>query len=337
MTEETEEQVETTTETLPADHHSGYVAVIGRPNVGKSTLFNRLLGQKIAITSPKPQTTRDELLGIYTQDDAQIIFFDTPGIHQPEHKLGEHMVTVAEKTVPNSDVVLWLVDAGVKPTEEDINIANRLQNLHKKRPIKQLVLGLNKSDQQRARDTAEWRGEEYSELLEWWSGKAHSAESTEQSQAATLPICRFSARTGEGIPELLATLRTLLPLGPRYYEEDEVTDLQVRFIAEEMIREKALMLLQDEVPHSLAVEVDEYTERSATLTYISATIYVERPTQKAIVLGEGGKMIKKIGASARKEIEELVGTKVYLELWVKVWERWRTRPDLLRRLGYTPD
>lgn len=338
------------------NHHSGYVAVIGRPNVGKSTLFNRLLGQKIAITSPKPQTTRDQLLGIYTQEDLQIIFLDTPGIHRPEHKLGEHMVTVAEKTIPDADIVLWLVDAGVKPNEEDQNIANLLQRLHKRQPIKQIVFGLNKSDQQRAQDTAEWRGEEYLELLAWWSGKSTRAESEFQSHESevqsrgsesadqafairnsqfAIPICRFSALTGEGIPELIATLRVLLPIGPRYYQEDEVTDLQVRFIAEEMIREKALLFLQDEVPHSLAVEIDEFSERSATLTYISATLYVERATQKPIVLGEGGKMIKKIGASARKEIEELLGTKVYLELWVKVWEHWRTKPDMLRRLGYS--
>lgn len=323
-------------EVIPPDHRSGYVAVIGRPNVGKSTLFNRLLGQKIAITSPKPQTTRDQLLGIYTQEDVQIIFYDTPGIHRPENKLGEHMVTVAEKTIPDADVVLWLVDAGVKPTEEDSNIANLLQKLHRKQPIKQIVLGLNKSDQQRAQDTAEWRSEEYSELLQWWQPK-QLADSARPTPHAALSLCRFSARTGDGIPELLATLRSLLPVGPRFYEEDEVTDLQVRFIAEEMIREKALLFLQDEVPHSLAVEIDEFTERSERLTYISATLFVERPTQKAIVLGEGGKMIKKIGASARREIEELLGTKVYLELWVKVWERWRTRPDLLRKLGYTPD
>lgn len=319
------------------DHHSGYVAVIGRPNVGKSTLFNRLLGQKIAITSPKPQTTRDQLLGIYTEENLQILFLDTPGIHRPEHKLGEHMVEVATKTILDADIVLWLVDAGVKPTEEDIHIAEVLRKLHQKHSLKQIALGLNKTDQQRAKDTAEWRSEEYSELLAWWGGSHESPQSAIRNSQSPILLCRFSARTGEGIPQLIETLRSALPVGPRYYAEDEVTDLQVRFIAEEMIREKALLLLQDEVPHSIAVEIDEFTERSETLTYISATIYVERPTQKAIVLGEGGKMIKKIGAAARKEIETLLETKVYLELWVKVWERWRTRPDLLQKLGYAPE
>ncbi|MFN8442136.1 MAG: GTPase Era [Caldilineaceae bacterium] len=324
-----------------SDHHSGYVAVIGRPNVGKSTLFNRLLGQKIAITSPKPQTTRDQLLGIYTEENLQILFLDTPGIHRPEHKLGEHMVEVATKTILDADIVLWLVDAGVKPTEEDIHIAEVLRKLHQKHSLKQIILGLNKTDQQRAKDTAEWRSEEYSELLAWWGESAQSAFTSHESRITNsqspLLLCRFSARTGDGIPQLIETLRLALPVGPRYYAEDEVTDLHVRFIAEEMIREKALLLLQDEVPHSIAVEVDEFTERSETLTYISATIYVERPTQKAIVLGEGGRMIKKIGAAARKEIETMLETKVYLELWVKVWERWRTRPDLLQKLGYAPE
>lgn len=328
---------------VSSSHRSGYVAVIGRPNVGKSTLFNRLLGQKIAITSPKPQTTRDRLLGIVTEEDVQIIFFDTPGIHKPEHKLGEHMVSVAEETIPDADVVLWLVDGSVKPTEEDQRIADILQRLHKKHSIKQLVLGINKSDQRRTQDTAEWRTQEYWELLTWWTPNRRTPLSTSSGQPISAhaadhkslyPTCLFSAKTGAGIPDLLATLRGLLPLGPRYYEEDEVTDLQVRFIAAEMIREKALLFLGDEVPHSIAVEIDEYTERSATLTYLSAVIFVERPTQKAIVLGEGGRMIKKIGAAARPEIEELTGTKVYLEIWVKVWERWRTRTDLLRQLGY---
>jgi GTP-binding protein Era len=304
------------------DHRSGYVAVIGRPNVGKSTLFNRLLGQKIAITSPKPQTTRHRLLGIYTQADMQIIFYDTPGIHQPQHKLGEAMVKVAEETIAEADVVLWLVDGSVPPTGEDRKIADLLQRLHSRKALKRLLLGLNKVDQCRAQETTEWRSQEYRELLTW------------HPQVNDIPVLSFSAKSGDNVALLLQTLYGLLPSGPRYYAEDEVTGLQLRFLVAELIREKALLLLADEVPHSIAVEVDEYTERSATLTYISATIYVERASQKAIVLGEGGRMIKKLGASARPEIETLTGGKVYLELWVKVWERWRQRGDLLRQLGY---
>jgi len=313
------------TQELPPDHRSGFVAVIGRPNVGKSTLLNRLLGQKIAITSPKPQTTRDQLLGILTEDDAQILFLDTPGIHKPEHKLGEYMVGVAADTVREADVVLWLVDINTPPKPEDQHIVDLLQTLHRRQPLTALIVGLNKVDQSAGAATDK-RVQEYLDLLPWFGA------GTENSTGAGFAV--FSARTGQGIDELRHTLRERLPLGPRYYPADQVTDLQLRFLAAELIREKALLLLQQEVPHSIAVEVDEYSERNAKLTYISATIYVERPSQKGIVLGENGSMIKKIGAAARPEIEQLVETKVYLELWVKVWEKWRTRAGTLRRLGY---
>ena len=316
----------------PSDHRSGFVAVIGRPNVGKSTLLNRVLGQKIAITSPKPQTTRDQMLGILTTADAQMLFLDTPGIHRPLHKLGEYMVQVAADTIADADVVLWLVDINTPPTDEDIAIAELLQQLttRKKRRIKlpPLLLGFNQVDRWGgdAESTAV-RVREYEALVGWVSG-SHHAERPAVSTAV------FSAATGRGIDELLAAVRALLPAGPRYYPEDQITDVNLRYMAGEIIREKALYLLQDEVPHSLAVEVDEFVERSATLTYISAVLYVERDTQKAIVLGSGGSMIKRIGQNARPEIEELVGTKVYLELWVKVWERWRKRQNLLKQLGY---
>lgn len=309
---------------LPPDHRSGFAAVIGRPNVGKSTLLNRVLGQKIAITSPKPQTTRDQLLGILTREDAQILFLDTPGIHKPQHKLGEHMVQVAEETIADADVVLWLVDASMPPTDEDEAIAALLHRLAQRGTAQSvpLILGLNKLDDPALGDPdllvtrmAEYRG-----LLAW--------------RAATVHTLAFSAVTGAGVDELLACVRDLLPVGPRYYPEDQVTDQQTRFIVAELIREQALRLLQQEVPHSIAVAVDEYTERSAGLTYISAVIYVERDSQKGIVLGKGGRTIKRIGQAARPEIEDLVGTKVYLELWVKVWEKWRRREAMLRRLGY---
>ena len=306
-------------EELPPDHRSGFVAVIGRPNVGKSTLLNRILGQKIAITSPKPQTTRDQVLGIVTLEDAQILFLDTPGIHKPQHLLGEHMVTVATETIDDADVVLWLVDINTPPTEEDQNIAELLVKLARrgKQKLAPLVLGLNKLDQP---DEAlvEQRTAEYTALIG-------------DIQMETLSL---SGLTGTGVDELLDTLRDLLPVGPRYYPADQVTDLQTRFIVAELIREQALHLLSQELPHSLAVVVDEFTPRDENMTYISAVIYVERETQKPIVLGERGRMIKRIGQRARPEIEELVGTKVYLELWVKVWEKWRKSESKLRHLGY---
>ena len=336
-----------TIDQLPPDHRSGFIAVIGRPNVGKSTLFNRILGQKIAITSPKPQTTRDQINGIYTTDDEQIIFVDTPGIHVPKHKLGEYMVEAARETIVDADVLLWLVDINEPPTEEDRRIARMLGALNDRRPLPPLALGLNKSDR--------WGGEavgtqrrvqQYLDLIDWvgeeqrgrGAGEQGSKEEFEDSDlsrspAPPLPI-PFSAITGDNVNVLLAALRERLPVGPRYYPEEQVTDLQVRFIVAELIRERALHYLSEEVPHSVAVVVDEFTRRSDTLRYILANIYVERESQKEIVIGSKGSMIKRIGQAARPEIEEMVGMQVYLELRVKVWEKWRKRASQLRRLGY---
>lgn len=351
---------------LPDDHRSGYVAVVGRPNVGKSTLLNRLLGQKIAITSPKPQTTRDQILGIYTTKNEQILFLDTPGIHEPKHRLGEYMVDAAVRTLGDADVLLWLVDINTLPTEADRRIADLLREQSSRRPLPPIVLGLNKTDQ--------WGGEEvgterrigaYLTLLDWLSegeqgnrrageqgnreaGEQGSGGAEEQEGSASDVVNReskianpnsltpvtFSAITGRNVDKLLNALRKLLPQGPRYYPEEQVTDVQTRFVVAELIRERALHHLHEEVPHSIAVAVEEFSERSAEMTYILATIYVERASQKKIVLGEGGQMIKRIGQAARPEIEALVGTKVYLELWVKVWEKWRKRAGKLRQLGY---
>lgn len=313
-------------EEVPADHRSGFVAVVGRPNVGKSTLLNRIMGQKIAITSPKPQTTREQLMGILTEEKLQAVFLDTPGIHKPQHKLGEYMVAVAETTLKDADLILWLVDVNDPPTEEDQAIAALLHRLQFKRKLPPLVLCLNQVDR--------WQGEEealaerlqqYDELVAWMVTAGESA-----------PVTKLvlSARNGQGVEELLDLLRLQLPLGPRYYPAEQVTDMQTRFIVAELIREQALHLLQQEVPHGIAVEIDEFKERNADMTYISAVLYVERRSQKGIVLGEDGKMIKAIGRGARPAIEELVGTKVYLELWVKVWEKWRKRSGMLRQLGY---
>jgi GTP-binding protein Era len=357
MPNETPEFTPLFPEDLPPDHRSGFVAVVGRPNAGKSTLLNRLLGQKIAITSPKPQTTRDQLLGILTTADAQYLFLDTPGIHRPLNKLGEYMVTVAAETIEDADVALWLVDINVPPTAEDAAIAELLLRLHRKHKLPPLVLGFNHADRWSAPegDTGV-RVNEYVTLvapLVDGTVAARQQEPKPQEPGAQEPVSAgaadepplrpllstaiFSAANGAGVGALQQQLRALLPRGPRYYPEDQVTDLQLRFIAAELIREKALLLLQDEVPHSMAVEVDEFVERSPTLTYISAVIYLERDSQKAIVLGKDGGMIKRIGQRARPEIEELVGTQVYLELWVKVWERWRRRDNLLRQLGYATE
>jgi len=317
---------------LSSDHRSGIVAVIGRPNVGKSTLLNRLMGQKIAITSPKPQTTRDQLLGILTEETVQILFLDTPGIHQSSHKLGEYMVAVAEETLRDADVILWLVDANSPPQPEERYIAELLHYQHDKQPLPAIVLGLNKVDIMEDSTSAS-----SNESMVEENTKAYLALLTGEDKAVPLPtpvVHRLSALTGDYVPDLVDLLRGLLPEGPRYYPEDQVTDQQTRFIAAELIREQALRLLAQEVPHSIAVQIDEFVPRNKNMTYISAVIYVERKTHKGIVLGDKGRQIKAIGQAARPEIEELVGTRVYLELWVKVWEKWRKREQMLKKLGY---
>lgn len=313
-------------EPLPPGHRSGFIAVVGRPNVGKSTLLNQLLEQKIAITSTKPQTTRDQILGIRTDKDVQFIFIDTPGIHQPRHKLGKYIVQVAEQTiVDNADVVLWLVDINTPPTQDDHMIAERLQEMQRARKLPFILLGANKVDTWPGGDLIE-RQIEYGELLSWLTTREDGQE--------TIPVLPLSATSGQGVDDLLDYLRDLLPAGPRYYPFDQVTDLSMRFIAAEIVREKALLLLHQEIPHSLAVVVTDWNERSEKMTYISATIFVERHSQKGIVLGRKGSMIKQIGQAARQDIEEMVGTQVYLELWVKVLKKWRKKDNLLRRLGY---
>lgn len=301
-------------EEVAPSHRSGFVAVVGRPNVGKSTLVNALLGQKIAIVSPKPQTTRNRMLGILTRDDAQIIFVDTPGIHQPLHRLGQVMVETATMALPDADVVLWLVDASVLPTDEDRQVAGVLARLPRAVP---LLVGLNKSDRL---------------ALE-------RKESTIAAYVALAPRAApvlFSALRSDNLDDLLSRLIAALPLGPRLYPEDEITDQQERFIAAELVREQALLNLRDEVPHAVAVLVNEFKDRSENMTYISAVIYVERETQKGILLGKDGGMLKRIGQGARREIEELLGRQVYLELWVKVRPKWRTKDEELRKLGYPP-
>ncbi len=296
---------------LPPDHRSGYVALVGRPNVGKSTLLNAYVGQKVAIVSKKPQTTRNRILGILTRSDVQIIFVDTPGIHQPSHKLGEYMVKTAQRAVPDADVVLFMVDVSVLPTREDRLVAEFLA----KSCPSPVILVMNKMD-----------------LL--------LADKVEPHSRMYLALGEFdgwmmtSATQGHNLGKLLDMVISRLPGGPRYYPEGQVTDLTERFIASELVREQVLRFLHQEIPHAIAVVVEEFKQRPSGGTYIAATIYVEKGSQKRIVIGAGGKMLKRIGTAARREIERLLNTKVYLELWVKVRAKWRRDDVALRRVGY---
>jgi GTP-binding protein Era len=296
------------------------VTVVGKPNVGKSTLMNAYLGQKIAIVSPKPQTTRNRLLGILTLErargdlaDAQVIFVDTPGIHQPLHKLGEYMVDAAVGAILDADLVLFLVDVSQPPDDEDRQIAAILRQRAGHLP---LILALNKVDLLPP-DQATLHVEAYRALGDFGDWLL------------------LSALQGDNRDQLLEAIVDRLPPGPRYYPEEQITDQQLRFMAAELIREQVLRHLRQEVPHSVAVIVQDFKERTEDLTYISANVFVERDTQKGIVLGRGGQMIKRIGQDARREIEDLLGTKVYLELWVKVKKKWRKDEQELRRMGYS--
>ncbi len=312
---------------LPPDFRSGFVAVVGRPNVGKSTLINTLLGQKVSIVSPKPQTTRNRLIGILTRDDAQIIFLDTPGIHKPLHKLGEVLVETAAAALPDADVVVWVVDGAARPNDEDRQVAAVLAQAARRLPV---ILALNKCDR--------LLPEYVQDNTALYSALAPGAE----------PLL-ISATRGDNLALLVAKIVAALPFGPLLFPEDQVTDQQLRFMAAELVREQVLLNLRDEVPHSVAVFVDRFEEREPSdvslnasdtagpasgMTYISAVVYVERETQKMILLGKGGAMIKRIGQAARQSIEELIETRVFLDLWVKVRPKWRTNEEELRRLGY---
>jgi GTP-binding protein Era len=294
------------------DFRSGFIAILGKPNVGKSTLVNALLGQKVAAVSPRPQTTRRRQLGILTTDAAQLVFVDTPGVHTPHHKLGQFFNQEAEEALDGVDAVLFLVNLSADPDEEDSRVTDLLASMRRSPP---LVLGLNKADLVPP------------EALE-------SRRAAYQALIPNVPTAAFSATSGQGLPELLDLLISLLPIRPAEYPEDQVTDLYEREIAVELIREAALVFLQQEVPHALAVRLDEFSERANGDAYIAATLFVERDSQKGIVIGEGASMLKKIGSAARKEIEAMSGRKVYLELRVKVSKDWRDDEDALRRFGY---
>lgn len=303
--------VEQASATSPPAFRAGFVSIIGRPNVGKSTLMNRLLGQKVSIVSPKAQTTRNRILGVKTLAPGQLIFLDTPGIHRSQALFNREMVRAALRTIEEADLVLWLLDAAAPETEDDRLIAERLG------PVKTpLVVGINKVD-----------------LVE----KAMLLPVMDRlhQQFPTAEIVPISATAGDNLDRLERLLLDALPEGPALYPEDQLTDQPERFIIGELIREQVFHLVHQEVPYSVAVEVDSVREREGRgLTEVAATIYVEKDSQKAIIIGAGGALLKKIGARARREIEALLGTRIFLSLWVKVKRSWRKDEAALRQLGY---
>ncbi|MGI6224625.1 MAG: GTPase Era [Peptococcales bacterium] len=289
---------------------SGFVAIIGRPNAGKSTLLNSILERKVAIISDKPQTTRNRITGILSREDAQIIFLDTPGIHKPKHKLGQYMVDIAQTTLEEVDVIYYMVDASVSFGSGEEYIINKLEKV--KTPI---FLILNKTDL--------LKEEQILSTIAQWQNRREFQE--------VFPI---SALRGENINRLVEKTVEILPEGPKYYPDDAVTDQPEQVVISELIREKILHLTREEVPHSIAVVIDLMQKRRNNTIYLGATIFVERDSQKGIIIGRKGELLRQIGSLARKDIEVLLGNKVYLELWVKVKEDWRNRENILRNLGY---
>jgi len=291
-------------------HQSAFISVVGRPNVGKSTLVNRIVGEKVAIVSQKPQTTRNRIVGVLSGRDYQMVFIDTPGVHDPSSKLGEYMVKTAFDATRDVEAVLFLVDAARGVIDTDIDLLGRL--LKGGLPV---VAAVNKTDK---------------------AGKQKSLEAVNVlREAGQELVVQISAKLGDGVDELVAALRQYLTPGPRYYPDDEYTDQPERVIAAEMIREKALYLLDEEVPHGIGVIVERVNYREEKdITDVSAVIICERDSHKGIVIGKGGRMLKRIGTEARKDLEMLFGTKVFLQLFVKVEKDWRNSPRVMRELGY---
>ena len=289
---------------------SGFVAIVGRPNVGKSTFMNYVLGQKIAIMSDKAQTTRNKIQGVYTNQDCQIVFLDTPGIHKPKHELGNFMVESAYSALKEVDAVLFMVNAAEKRGPGDDFIIEKLKKI--KTPV---FLVLNKIDLISPYELLD-RVESYQETIPF---------------AGIIPI---SVLQGNNVQELMTTLTNHLPEGPQYYPSDQITDHPEYFVVSELIREKILHLTKEEIPHSVAVTVDKMQKDEFDKVHVYANIIVERPTQKGIIIGKGGKLLKEIGVRARKDIEQLLGNKVYLELWVKVEKDWRKKKSHLQDFGY---
>lgn len=289
---------------------SGFVAIVGRPNVGKSTFMNYVLGQKIAIMSDKAQTTRNKIQGVYTKEDAQIVFLDTPGIHKPKHELGEFMVKSAYSALKEVDAVLFMVNVSEKRGPGDDFIIEKLKGI--KTPI---FLVLNKIDLVTPEVLLE-RVESYKDALDF---------------AGVFPI---SVLQGNNVNELMKGLINALPEGPQYYPADQITDHPEYFVVSELIREKILQLTQEEIPHSVAVTVDKMQKDEFDKVHVYANIIVERKSQKGIIIGKGGRLLKEIGTRARRDIQQLLGNKVYLELWVKVEKDWRKHKSNLQEYGY---
>ncbi|HIX51642.1 MAG TPA: GTPase Era [Candidatus Lachnoclostridium stercoripullorum] len=290
---------------------SGFATLVGRPNVGKSTLMNHLIGQKIAITSDKPQTTRNRIQTVYTDERGQIIFLDTPGIHKAKNKLGEYMVNVAEHTLKEVDVILWLVEPTTFIGAGERHIAEQLNRV--KTPV---ILVINKIDTVKNQDEILTFINAYKDICPF---------------AEIVPVSALRKRNTD---VLLEQIFKYLPYGPQYYDEDTVTDQPMRQIAAELIREKALRLLSDEIPHGIAVTIEKMTERENGIMDIEASIICEKDSHKGIIIGKGGSMLKKIGSAARREIEDMMETQVNLQLWVKVRREWRDSEIYMKNYGY---
>ncbi|MCG1815522.1 GTPase Era [Staphylococcus epidermidis] len=295
------------------EHKSGFVSIIGRPNVGKSTFVNRVIGHKIAIMSDKAQTTRNKIQGVMTRDDAQIIFIDTPGIHKPKHKLGDYMMRVAKNTLSEIDAIMFMVNVNEDIGRGDEYIMEMLKNV--KTPI---FLVLNKIDLVHP-DTLMPKIEQYQSYMDFTD------------------IIPISALEGLNVDHFIDVLKSFLPEGPKYYPDNQISDHPEQFVVSEIIREKILHLTSDEIPHAIGVNVDRMIKEDEDRVRIEATIYVERDSQKGIVIGKGGKKLKEVGKRARRDIEMLLGSKVYLELWVKVQRDWRNKVNFIRQIGYVED
>ena len=295
------------------EHKSGFVSIIGRPNVGKSTFVNRVIGHKIAIMSDKAQTTRNKIQGVMTRDDAQIIFIDTPGIHKPKHKLGDYMMRVAKNTLSEIDAIMFMVNVNEDIGRGDEYIMEMLKNV--KTPI---FLVLNKIDLVHP-DTLMPKIEQYQSYMDFTD------------------IIPISALEGMNVDHFIDVLKSFLPEGPKYYPDNQISDHPEQFVVSEIIREKILHLTSEEIPHAIGVKVDRMIKEDEDRVRIEATIYVERDSQKGIVIGKGGKKLKEVGKRARRDIEMLLGSKVYLELWVKVQRDWRNKVNFIRQIGYVED
>ncbi|WP_033828385.1 GTPase Era [Bacillus andreraoultii] len=294
-------------------YKSGFITIIGRPNVGKSTFINQVIGQKIAIMSDKAQTTRNKIQGVLTTNDAQMIFIDTPGIHKPKHRLGEFMIKVATNTLNEVDIVLYMVNASESFGRGEEFILEKLQSVKTN-----VFLIINKIDL--------IHPDELITIIDQYKDKYPFAE-----------IVPISALQGNNVDRLLDTIKNYLPEGPQYYPSDQITDHPERFIISELIREKVLHLTREEIPHSVAVIIEKIETRKNGTLHIMAAIIVERDSQKGIIIGKQGSMLKEIGKRARVDIENLLGSKVFLELWVKVQKDWRNKATVLREFGYRED